>query len=110
MCFGNLVNEESTGKDNKPENEAVEFLKSVENKFPVIQWTPKVDANGTPKEFLIYHNKYIEKNDQGEDTVQDIYLSDHDLEQDSATKIFTPMPNSVSVEFGWVNVADRNPE
>lgn len=94
----------------KTEQPAIDFLKSVEHKFPVIQWTPRVDAKGNATEMLVYHNKFMVKDDEGVETMQELYLSDQDLNQEGPTKIYTPQPNSVSVEWAWVNLADRQPQ
>jgi hypothetical protein len=42
--------------------------------------------------------------------VEDVYVSDKQLNQDGPTKIFTPMPNSVNVEWAWVNLKERQPQ
>ena len=78
--------------------------------FPLIEWTPKVDAGGKPKESLFYINKYLVKDKDGKNISQTIMITDQDLEQEGPTKIFTPMPDSINVEWAWVNLADRKPE
>jgi hypothetical protein len=100
----------TTTSETLASNNVNEFLKSIAHKYPVIEWTPRLDANGNPVEMLVVHNQYLIKNDDGQDIVQDVYLSDKQLNQDGPTKIFTPMPNSVNVEWAWVNLKERPPQ
>lgn len=104
----NLKNNEASAT--KEANDAEGFLKQMESRFPLLQWTPRYNVDGTPMETLIYHNRYLVTGDDGVNTVQDVYVSDQDLNQEGSTRVFSPQPNSISVEWAWVNLAHRHSE
>lgn len=100
----------NTATANAEPTDAEGFLKQMESRFPLLQWTPRYNVDGTPMETLIYHNRYLVTGDDGVNTVQDVYVSDQDLNQEGSTRVFAPQPNSISVEWAWVNLAHRHSE
>ena len=72
----------------------------------MIQWTPKVDANGEAIETLLFRNQFYIQDEQGNYIKQERYISDADLNQEGDLKIFTPQPNSFKVEWVYLNLLD----
>jgi hypothetical protein len=46
----------TTTSETLASNNVNEFLKSIAHKYPVIEWTPRLDAYGNPMEMLVVHN------------------------------------------------------
>jgi hypothetical protein len=84
------------------------FMKSVDEKFPLIQWKPRKDFYGNPIESLVYVNKFYVQDNSGRTVKKEVIHSDESLNQNGDTKIFTPMPNSYSVHWAWVNHGKRH--
>lgn len=78
MCFGGSQKLSSFFNGRQladAEEENQQNLSKVEEKFPVLEWTPQLDDNGDQSESLLYHNTFIINTGDGE-KVEDLYLSD----------------------------------
>lgn len=84
---------------NMNQDAATDFLKSVTNKFPLVQWTPKLDHNGEQVESLVYFNSYLVQQSDGSYKGESRVVLDSDLNQEGPTKVFTPMPNTYAAHW-----------
>jgi hypothetical protein len=46
----------TTTSETQASNNVIGFLKSIDHKYPVIEWTPRLDTDGNPMEMLVVHN------------------------------------------------------
>lgn len=95
---------------NMNQDAAADFLKSATNKFPLVQWTPRLNHNGEQVESLVYFNSYLVQQSDGSYKGESSVVLDSDLNQEGPTKVFTPMPNTYAAHWQWINLDARHAE
>lgn len=66
-------------KQGKQQGNLSDFMKTVDEKFPLIQWKPRKDFYGNPIESMVYLNKYHVEDSFGRIISKEIILTDEGL-------------------------------